>query len=108
MSSCRITCPTRPLAFGSSLGPGSLSRTTGRTPASASSQASIRPLGPAPEMTTSAASTVISFSSWLGGFGQTGGDLGEAGRISAVIGTGGSALHVDLRRRVADGAHHGG
>ena len=69
MSSCRITCPTRPLAFGSSLGPGSLSRTTGRTPASASSQASIRPLGPAPEMTTSAASRSFLPPGGPGGFG---------------------------------------
>ena len=51
---CRITCPTRPLAFGSSLGPGQSVEYDGRTPASASSQASISPLGPAPEMTTSA------------------------------------------------------
>ena len=79
--------------FGSSLGPGSLSRTTGRTPASASSHASISPLGPAPEMTTSAASTVISCSSsaWPAradrrrlrrSRAQQGGDRPRAGRLA--------------------------
>src|SRR5277367_2282980 len=42
-----------PLARGSGLGPGNGSNTIGRIPASASSQATIRPLGPAPAMTTS-------------------------------------------------------
>ena len=63
-----------PLAFGSSLGAGSRSSTTGRTPASASSHATISPLGPAPEMTTGTWFSVIGFT-W---FGQSGRDLGKA------------------------------
>src|SRR6266496_6132583 len=47
------TCPTSPLDLGSLLGAVSRSITMGRTPASASSQASIIPLGPPPTMTTS-------------------------------------------------------
>src|SRR6185369_6233845 len=52
MSSIRITWPTMPFALGSSLGAGNRSSTMGRTPASASSHATINPFGPAPEITT--------------------------------------------------------
>ncbi|WP_231850131.1 hypothetical protein [Saccharopolyspora erythraea] len=48
------------MAFGSALGSGNASSTTGRTPARLSSQASMSPFGPPPAMTTSAIIEVLS------------------------------------------------
>src|SRR5439155_22146231 len=55
-NSSRI-CPLRPPAFLISLGCGSRSSTSARTPARPSSTASMRPVGPAPTMTTSVSVT---------------------------------------------------
>src|ERR1700736_3592294 len=107
MSSIRTTCPTRPLAFGSGLGPGRASSTTGLMPASASSQASISPLGPAPEMTMSAGWSAMVGLLAFGGLGQARADGGEA--VADQVGDGHRRIrpHVGLCRRVADGAHDG-
>jgi len=59
-SSTSTIPPTSPFALGSSLGGDLFSSTTGRAPASRSSQASSNPAGPAPTTTTSTLMTIPS------------------------------------------------
>src|SRR5690349_322014 len=105
----RTTCPTIPLARCSVRRSVSFSSTTGRTPASASSQASIRPLGPAPAMTTSsitkppilgyeaspgAIQRWVDFGWWIR-FGGSGRGLGQpVGELGQRLGQ--QLLHVRL------------
>ena len=106
MSRMRITCPARPFALGSAPGPGCPSRTTEPTPASASSQASIKPLGPAPAMTTPSPISAMSLllGSW---FRQTRGDRSHAlpeedGDRDRWVGS-----DVGVHRRITHGADDG-